>query len=333
MLNRSVAWPMLSAIWPILRRLNKKNNIAFVGALRRIITARIALPKTARHDFYSVAIDDQAPAEENLTRTEIWAEAVFFLPAGKWKPAFRSSAHPVDRFCIGGTTTSTALSAIFFYLSRHPSVYVKLASETRTTFRSGRAIETGPLLSGCTYLRAVIDETLRMAPPFVGTFWREADTSFKGPFVVDGHVIPAGTIVGVNPYCLMHNEKYFPEPFQFRPERWLDDEGDEEKRRAPGLARKAFSPFAAGETGCLGKAMAYHEICLTVAKTLWYFDFHSPPGDAGKLGEGEPGRTDGRDRRDEYQLYDVATADHDGPNLIFKPREGLGRDLISDDLS
>lgn len=82
-MNRTVAWPALSNIWPILRSLNKKNNIAFVGALQRIITARIALPKTAKYDFYSVAIDDQAPAEESLTRTEIWAEAVFFLPAGE----------------------------------------------------------------------------------------------------------------------------------------------------------------------------------------------------------------------------------------------------------
>lgn len=79
----AVAWPALSNIWPILRKLNGKNNIAFVGALQKIIKARIALPKTAKHDFYSIAIDEQAPAEENLTRTEIWAEAVFFLPAGE----------------------------------------------------------------------------------------------------------------------------------------------------------------------------------------------------------------------------------------------------------
>lgn len=208
-------------------------------------------------------------------------------------------------------------------------MYARLANEVRTTFGSGRAIETGPLLSGCKYLRAVIDETLRVAPPFVGTFWREPDPSYKGPFVIDGHVIPPGTIVGVNPYSLMHNEKYFPDPFQFRPERWLDDSEDEELR-ACALARRAFSPFAAGETGCLGKGMAYHEISLTVAKMLWYFDFQYPLGEAGKLGEGQPGRTDGRGRKDEYQLYDIATADHDGPNLTFKPREDFCRELISD---
>lgn len=231
---------------------------------------------------------------------------------------------------VGGTTTSAALSAIFFYLSRHPIVYARLADEIRTTFDSGRAIGTGPLLSGCRYLRAVIDETLRIAPPFLGTFWREQDPSHKHPFVVDGHVIPRGTIVGVNPYSLMHDEQYFPDPFQFRPERWLADSQDEEDIRARTLALKAFTPFAAGETGCLGKGMAYHEISLTIAKTLWYFDFQRPLGEAGTLGEGQPGRTDGRGRKDEYQLYDIATADHDGPNLVFKPRENFCTDLFSD---
>lgn len=235
----------------------------------------------------------------------------------------------IDDKYVGGTTTSAALSAIFFYLSRDPIVYAKLANEIRTTFESGRAIKTGPLLSGCKYLRAVIDETMRNAPPFLGTFWREQDPSHKRPFVVDGHVIPPGTIVGVNPYSLMHNETYFPGPFHFRPERWLADSQDEEGVDARALAHKAFTPFAAGETGCLGKGMAYHEISLTVAKTLWYFDFQSPLGEAGTLGEGQPGRTDGRHRKDEYQLFDIATADHDGPNLVFKPREDFCTELSS----
>lgn len=112
----------------------------------------------------------------------------------------------IDDKYVGGTTTSAALSAAFFYLSRYPIVYAKLANEIRTNFLSGRAIKTGPLLSGCKYLRAVIDETLRIAPPFLGTFWREQDPSHKGPFVIDGHIIPPGTIVGVNPWSLMHND-------------------------------------------------------------------------------------------------------------------------------
>lgn len=222
----------------------------------------------------------------------------------------------------GGTTLSAAVSAVFFYLSRHPAVYARLAAEIRTTFSSGRAIQGGPELSGCKYLRAVIDETMRVAPPFLGTFWREPHSSYVEPFVVDGQVIPRGTLVGVNPYCLMHNEAYFSEPFEYRPERWLATDTS--------TMREAFAPFSLGETGCLGKAMAYLETSLVVAKTLWYFDFEKAPGEAGKLGEGQPGKTDGRGRIDEYQLYDLAVADHDGPSLVFKPREDYSKDLETD---
>jgi cytochrome P450 len=128
-------------------------------------------------------------------------------------------------------------------------------------------------------------------------------------------------MVGVNPYCIMHNEKYFPEPFRFRPERWLESEQesiDEEKGRV--AMRAAFAPFALGETGCLGKGMAYHEMSLVVAKTLWHFDFEKASGEASKLGEGHPGQKSGRNRVEEYQLLDLAVADHDGPNLSFTSR-------------
>ncbi|KAI4596571.1 hypothetical protein KJ359_005327 [Pestalotiopsis sp. 9143b] len=298
--NIFMSWPILKKAWPLLRRFNKKNGLAFSQAIRGIINKRKALPKDARHDFFSLVPTDADSLDEGLKSTELWAEAIFFLPAGR---------NPT-----GGTTLAAALSAVFFYLSRHPGAYATLAAEIRTCFASGRDIKAGPRLAGCAYLRATLDETLRVAPPFTGTFWREPFPDHGAPFVVDGRTVPRGTVVGVNPYCVMHNEEYFPEPFSFRPERWLGS-GDDEK-----AMRAAFAPFAFGETGCLGKAMAYHEMSLVVAKTLWYFDFERALGEAGDLGGGRPGDLDGRHRVDEYQLFDHAVANHDGPNLVFTPR-------------
>lgn len=67
-------------------------------------------------------------------------------------------------FLAGGDTTATALSALFFYLSRNPEAYGKLADEIRTTFSSHSEIHGGPKLAGCRYLRACIEEALRMSP-------------------------------------------------------------------------------------------------------------------------------------------------------------------------
>lgn len=197
-------------------------------------------------------------------------------------------------------------------------MYSKLTQEIRSTFDSTVEIQGGSKLVSCKYLRATIDEALRVTPPVGGTLWRELSDAQKDnePFIVDGHVIPPGTMVGVSIYCLHHNEKYFPEPFEFCPERWLVE--DEAALR---LMNSAFCPFSVGARACAGKAMAYLEMSLVVAKTLHKFDFDVAPGELGKVGEGVAGRTDGRDRIDEFQLYDIFAAMHDGPNLVFRPRD------------
>jgi hypothetical protein len=82
----------------------------------------------------------------------------------------------------------------------------------------------------------------------------------------------------------------------------------------------AFVPFSVGVRNCVGRPMAYQEANLVLAKTLWYFDFESPPGNEGQLGGGSPKMGVGRERENEYQIYDVIAATHDGPNLIFRPR-------------
>lgn len=225
---------------------------------------------------------------------------------------------------VGGETISTAMSALFFYLSRNPVVYQKLADEIRSTFASSAEIRGGSKLSSCRYLRACIDEALRMSPPVSGTPWRElyADERDRGPLIVDGHVVPPGTQVGVCVYSLHHNEKYFSDPFTFSPERWLvEDEA------TLGLMNSAFCAFSIGGRGCAGKSMAYLEASLVIAKTLWYFDFEKAPGKVGETGAGAPWKREGRKRTDEFQLYDIFSSMHAGPNLVFKPRGDLCKEI------
>ncbi|RYP01745.1 hypothetical protein DL764_006096 [Monosporascus ibericus] len=270
-----------------------------------MISSRLSEDKHAKHDLYSFVADHLDDASNETKTNEIWSEALFFFPAG-------------------GDTTSTAISALFFYLSRNLDVYNKLADEIRSTFASNAEIQGGPQLASCRYLRAYIDEALRISPPVSGTLWREmySDNQRSQPFIVDGHVIPPGTQVGVSIYSLHHNEKYFEEPFAFCPERWLvkDD-------RTLRLMHSAFSPFSLGARGCAGKAMAYLEASLVIAKTLWYFDFEVPPGKLGEAGAGVPGKTNGRDRPGEFQLYDSFGSTHVGPYLTFHPHGDFWRDI------
>lgn len=160
-----------------------------------------------------------------------------------------------------------------------------------------------------------------MSPPVPGVAWRQqaAEDPQKGqPLIIDGHVIPPGTEIGMSMYALHHNEAYFPSPYSFQPERWFDAKDDPAQAAR---MRSAFAPFSVGSRSCAGKAMAYLEASLVVAKTLWHFDFGAAPGGLGRVGGGAPGKGVGRERPDEYQLYDIVGASHSGPYLVFRERD------------
>lgn len=275
--------------------------------MERIVTARMSEEKHARHDLYSIVADALDAKSGGLRQSELWAEANFFLTAA-------------------GETTKTTMSALFFYLSWNPECYIKLAYEIRSTLSSGSEIG-GTALTTCHYLRACIDETLRMSPPASGVLWRERarDDKDDRPLVIDGHVIPTGTVFGMSTYSLHHNEDYFPDSFVFSPERWLDQSASETGKKS----REAFAAFSIGPRACAGKSMAYLEMSLVLAKTLWYFDIEAAPGHLGEVGAGRPGLGLGRDRVGEFQLYDIFNATHSGPYLTFKPRGGFVADLNS----
>ncbi|KAI0805618.1 benzoate 4-monooxygenase cytochrome P450 [Xylaria sp. FL0064] len=267
--------------------------------LSKMIQSRLAKDTNAEHDLYSFMADAlEAPQDDRITASEIWTEGIFFLPAA-------------------GDTTSTALSALFYYLARNPECQRKLTLAIRSTFTTKTDIE-GPHLAGCQYLRACINESLRMSPPVPGTLWREQlPPDGDKPLVVDGHVIPPGTQVGVNIYALHHNPEYFPDPFTYNPDRWLAPSTKDKPSVGEGpqisdvIYHSAFIPFSLGARGCAGKALAFAEVSLAMARTLWYLDFESPE------------KTSKDSTRAEFRLLDVFTSSHDGPYLKFIPRVPL----------
>lgn len=66
--------------------------------------------------------------------------------------------------------------------------------------------------------------------------------------------------------------------------------------------------------------MAWAELNLTIARTLWFFDFEKAPGEAGSLGETFHKSAKGGDPIPFLETLDNFTAQHDGPNLVFKVR-------------
>lgn len=214
----------------------------------------------------------------------------------------------------GSDTSSTAFSSVLFYLADNREAYEKAADEVRSKFLSRDEVRLGATLASCTYVRACIDESLRMSPPVGSALWREA---MACGITVDSHTVPAGVDVGVPIYSIHHDPKYYAEPFQYKPERWLVDDGTGSIERG----RSVFNPFSVGMRGCLGKGLANTEMMLTIATILFVGDFKFADGPQGSVGRGSLAETYGRHRSNEYQLYDHVTCQKDGPFLQFSPRQ------------
>lgn len=270
----------------------------YLSLMSKMVRSRVNAGKSAQNDMFSYLVDAKDPdTGVGFTEEELWAESRFLLIAG-------------------ADTSSTAMTGIFFYLAAYPECFAKLADEIRSSFSSPADIHSGPKLSSCQYLRACIDEAMRMSPPICGTLWRETnvDSYFGGEYV------EKGVDVGVSPYALHHNEKLFPNSFTFSPERWIVSEHN--PKEIVDNARHAFSVFSIGSRACVGKNMAYVELCDSIAKTAWYFDLQGADGTLASLGGGSSGARYGRHREKEFQLRDHLTCNHDGPFLRFRVRKG-----------
>ncbi|KAF2811147.1 cytochrome P450 [Mytilinidion resinicola] len=227
------------------------------------------------------------------------------------------AAESTNLIVAGSDTTSTVLAAALFYLSRDPTAYAKVAAEVRSCFHRPADLHNRSLLHSCLYLRACIEESMRMAPPIASALFREVDS---GGTIIDGHFIPAGIDIGTSIYSIHHNSQYFPEPFQFLPERWLPLKDGSNQKDVQG-AHSAFMPFSIGSRGCIGKVLAVMELHSILANLLFFFDFRVAEGDVGAIGEGKKDAEWGRHREGEYQLYDHLTAMKYGPFLQFRKRE------------
>ncbi|KAL5583797.1 hypothetical protein FOVSG1_015148 [Fusarium oxysporum f. sp. vasinfectum] len=217
----------------------------------------------------------------------------------------------------GSDTSAISLAAAFFYLTRYPHVQSKLAKELKSAFPSVEDIKSGSALYSCQYLRAFIDETMRMSPPVPADLAREVQ---EGGIVVDGQYIPEGMKVSTASYCMHHNPDIYPEPFKFRPKRWIVDEKDEcgVSSASVCLAESAFMPFSAGPRGCVGKNLAYLEMSLALAKVVYHFEIRRD--NSSNLGGGSPDAIKGRRTVDQYQLGDIFVANRDGPLVQLAKR-------------
>lgn len=264
----------------------------------RQLQAGLVSEDESRKDFfhYLFSAEDPETGTRGFPPHEMYGEAELLIIAGS-------------------DTTAIVMGALLFYLVRDQAIQAKLVDEIRSTFSSSSEIKSGSKLQSCKYLRAFIQEGLRVTPPVGGETLREVR---EGGTDVDGTFFPPGVNVSVAYYCLSYNKDIYPEPLKFRPERWLVDEKEGSTEESVALAESGACAFSMGSRGCPGKYLAWIEMSIVVAKLVYLFDMRQDPNNL--LGGGGPGKGRGRGNVDLYQTYDVFVSLHDGPMIQFKRR-------------
>jgi len=199
------------------------------------------------------------------------------------------------------TSDTTKRRDIIYYLQR--------ARDPET----GEGYVSGPLLQKMTYLRACLDESMRLCPPIPMLLPREV---LPGGLHVNQHFFPAGTIVSVPMYALHHSTEHFDRPFAYDPSRWLL-RGSAAAREGEGVSadvltrqKRVFVPFSLGPQACIGRNVALLVVEVSITRALWLYDVRIVPGME------HPGVS----REGEYRIKDNFIVRKEGPVLQFRRR-------------
>jgi cytochrome P450 len=147
----------------------------------------------------------------------------------------------------GHETTATALAWALERVLRTPPVLTRLRA----------SIEAGE----DDYLDATIKETLRARPVIV-----DVARKVTAPTQIGGYELPAGTFVLPAIATLHYRADLYPDPHEFRPERFLDGKAD----------HYAWIPFGGGVRRCIGAAFAQYEMRVVLRAILERAELSAP---------------------------------------------------------
>ncbi|XP_019368161.1 PREDICTED: cytochrome P450 3A1-like [Gavialis gangeticus] len=254
---------MLVVVFPFLTPVLKKMNVTvmptgfmdfFFNVLRNIKEERQKNRNTERVDFLQLMLDAQNPddrsrpkeekhAYKTLTDTEILAQALVFILAGY-------------------ETTSSTLSFISYNLATHPDVQQRLHEEIDAALPN-RASPAYEAVMQMEYLDMVVNETLRLFPP-----GGRIERVCKETTEINGVTIPKGTLTVIPSYVLHRDPEHWPEPEEFRPERFSKENRDS-------MDPYIFLPFGAGPRNCIGMRFALLSLKMALVVLLQRFSFRT----------------------------------------------------------
>jgi cytochrome P450 family 110 len=198
------------------------------------IQARRANPDPQRNDILSLLLMAQDETGQGLSDQELRDELMTLLVAGH-------------------ETTATAMAWGLYWAHHQPQVGEQLVAE----------LENSPspdpmALTKLPYLSAFCNEILRIYPVGMLTFPRQVEQ----PIELAGYALAPGELLVGSIYLLHRREDLYPNPTEFRPERFLERQ----------YSAFEFMPFGAGSRRCVGAALALTEMKIALGTILGEYD-------------------------------------------------------------
>ncbi|KAM9598920.1 cytochrome P450 3A24-like [Morphnus guianensis] len=253
---------ILIAVCPLVIPLLAKMNVSFfprdavdffMRSLSKIKQDREKEAHEGRVDFLQLMIESQNSTShksneanhsyKTLTDAEILSQAFIFILAG-YEP------------------TSSTLSFLAYELATHPDVQQKLLEEIDTVLPD-KAPLTYEAMMQLEYLDMTVSETLRLFP-----LGGRLERTCKKDVEIKGVTIPKETVVIIPVHTLHHNPKYWPNPEEFRPERFSKENKDT-------IDPYTYLAFGAGPRNCIGMRFALLTLKVAITILLQHFTFQT----------------------------------------------------------
>ncbi|KFZ14842.1 hypothetical protein V502_05878 [Pseudogymnoascus sp. VKM F-4520 (FW-2644)] len=168
----------------------------------------------------------------------------------------------------GVETVKATITFAIFHALDNPSIGARLKAELTEAIPDPAIIPRWVELERLPYLTAVINESLRLS---YGTTQRSPRINRLHPMQYGQWVIPPGTAVGMDSYHMHINADVFPDPFVFRPERWLDNPKGPNGRQP---LTNYLTTFGAGSRICVAMHLAYLELYVALAVMFRRHELH-----------------------------------------------------------
>ncbi|XP_044135480.1 cytochrome P450 1A1 [Bufo gargarizans] len=175
-----------------------------------------------------------------------------------------------DLFGAGFDTITTALSWSLMYLIANPEIQEKIHKELDQVIGRERRPKSSDRAQ-LPYTEAFILEMFRHSSflPFTIPHCTNSDT------VLNGYFIPKGICVLINQWQVNHDPKLWKDPFNFCPERFLNEDGSSINKNES----EKVMIFGLGKRRCLGEAIGRMEVFLFLTIMLQQMQFSKQEGE------------------------------------------------------